>query len=336
MPRLVRTAEGEGAGLDVSVVVPVYGCRGCLEALTDRSAAALADLPGGFEVVLVDDRSVDGSWVRARELAATRPWLRTLRLSRNFGQHAAVSAGLAHCRGGHVVVMDCDLQDPPEAIPALLAKAREGYDVVLARRGRRPDRLRRRLAKKAYYRLVRMIGRVDVDPGVGNFSVISRKVVDAFQQVGELNRQYLLILYWLGFERAIVDVPSQERHSGSSSYTLRQLFQVALDGLFFQTTVLLGVIVVAGLSVAALGLLGALAIVVLHFFQSAPTGWASLATLTLVLGGTILASVGIAAMYCGRIFEQVKGRPLYVVDDEAESVAPPAREADRVRPQVRG
>jgi dolichol-phosphate mannosyltransferase len=310
----------EGPGVDVSVVVPVYGCIDCLEALADRLAAAVGGLTGDFELVLVDDRSVDGSWARARQLAVTRPWIRVLRLSRNFGQHAAVTAGVAHSRGAHVVVMDCDLQDPPEAIPLMLAKAREGFDVVLARRGRRPDSLRRRLAKRVYYRLVRAFGRVDVDPGVGNFSVISRKVADAYLQVGELNRQYLLILYWLGFERAIVDVPTDERHAGSSSYSRMELIRVALDGLFFQTTVLLGLIVAGGLVVASTGLLLAVAIVVLHFVHHGPSGWASLATLTLVLGGTILAGVGVAAMYCGRIFEQVKGRPLYVLDTEEDQL----------------
>jgi dolichol-phosphate mannosyltransferase len=306
--------------VEVSVVVPVYGCSGCLEALVERVAGALEGVAASFEVVLVDDRSVDGSWAVARELAADRPWLRTLRLSRNFGQHAALTAGLAHARGAHVVVMDCDLQDPPEAIPVLLAKAREGYDVVLARRGRRPDSLRKRLVKRAYYRLVRLFGRVDVDPGVGNFSVISRKVVDAFLQVGELNRQYLLIVYWLGYERAIVDVRGEERHTGSSSYGVRRLVQVALDGLFFHTTLLLGWIVVAGLSIAALGLVLALGIVVLHFADSGqPTGYASLATITLVMGGAILTSIGVAAMYAGRIYEQVKGRPLYVIDTESEA-----------------
>ncbi len=315
----------EDAVVEVSVVVPVYNCSGCLEELADRVAAALAGLAGSFELVLVDDRSIDDSWTRSRGLVATRPWLRTIRLSRNFGQHAAVTAGLAESRGALVVVMDCDLQDPPEAIPLLLTKARDGYDVVLARRGRRPDKLRRRLAKRAYYRLVRVFARVDVDPGVGNFSVISRKVVGAYLQVDEVHCQYLLILYWLGFERAVVDVPTLERHTGLSSYTTVELLRVALDGLFFQTTLLLGMMVVAGLVVAAAGLLLAVLVVALHFVHKGPAGWASLATLTLVLGGTILASVGVAAMYCGRIFEQVKGRPLYVVDpDEGSGMTTPA------------
>lgn len=313
---------------EISVVVPVYGCRDCLEALVDRVATVLTGV-ADFEILLVDDRSIDGSWEHARSLATSRPWLRPIRLSRNFGQHAALTAGLAQSRGAHVVVMDCDLQDPPEAIPLLLAKARDGYDVVLARRGRRPDRLRLRLAKKAYYRLARTFARIDADPGVGNFSLISRKVVNAFLTVGELNRQYLLVLYWLGFDRAIVDVPSQERHSGSSSYTTRQLFRVALDGLFFQTTLMLGTITAVGMGIAALGLLSAVGIAILHVVSRGPAGWASLATLTLVLGGTILTSVGVAAMYCGRIFEQVKGRPLYIIDVEEEpSPVPATRELD--------
>jgi hypothetical protein len=172
-----------------------------------------------------------------------------------------------------------------------------------------------------YYRLVRVIARINADPGVGNFSVISRKVVRAYLEIGEIDRQYLLVLYWLGFERTVVDVPAHDRHSGTSAYSTLDLVRVALDGLFFQTPILLGLMVLGGLAVACAGLLLAIAIVVLHFVQRGPAGWASLATLTLVLGGMILASVGVAAMYCGRIFEQVKGRPLYVLDREDESPA---------------
>jgi dolichol-phosphate mannosyltransferase len=155
---------------------------------------------------------------------------------------------------------------------------------------------------------------------VGNFSLISRKVADAFLQVSELNRQYLLVLYWLGFDREIVDVRGDERHAGESSYGVRKLIQVALDGLFFHTTLLLGWIVVAGVVAATLGILLALVIVVAHFAGAdQPVGYASLATIVLVMGGAILASVGVAAMYAGRIHEQVKGRPLYLVDDESEA-----------------
>ncbi len=307
---------------EVSVVVPVYGCVGCLPALYERVRLAL-DVVHDWEIVFVDDASPDGAWATLESLAADGR-VRALRLSRNFGQHAAITAGLAEARGRWVVVMDCDLQDPPEEIPRLLACAREGYDVVLTEREQRRQAWHRRIAARVYFRVRNVLLGQTISTEHSTLSVISRSVVDAFLALGDRDRQYILILDWLGFRRRVVPLSHGERHEGHSAYTLARLVQVAVDGMFFQTTRLLRWIVYFGFMVATAGAMLAAVFVALYITTGALPGFTSLAVLILLVGGFILVSTGITGLYIGKIFEQVKGRPLYVVERrtaEAESVA---------------
>src|SRR3954447_14226356 len=191
---------------DLSVVIPVYGCDSCLTALCDRLQSAIEPLTSDYEVIFVDDRSPDGSWAVLQELARERPALRLLRLSRNFGQHAAITAGLAESTGRRVVVMDCDLQDRPEDIPRLWAEAEKGYEVVLSRRQKRRQSPLRRLTGHLYYRLRNVLVRADMYTNYTNLSMISRKVADSFLALRDKDRQYLLIVLWLGYDRTEIDV----------------------------------------------------------------------------------------------------------------------------------
>jgi polyisoprenyl-phosphate glycosyltransferase len=298
----------------VSVVVPVYGCASCLQPLFERLVRTLDGAGLAWEVIFVDDSSPDGSWSRLEEVAETDERVTALHLSRNFGQHAAITAGLAESRGEAVVVMDCDLQDPPEEIPALLATAREGYDIVLTKRNRSHQRWLRRLAGRMYFRIRNAMLKTKVDPDFSTLSVISRTVVEAFLKIGDRDRQYMLILHWLGFRRTVKELESSERYEGHSSYTLSKLIRVGLDGMFFQTTVLLRWIIYVGFAVALAGIVLAAALVTLYFVNRPPPGYTSLAVLVLLVGGFIIMSTGVSGLYIGKIFEQVKGRPLYVVD----------------------
>ena len=295
-------------------MVPVYGCRDCLRALHRRTAAALEPVSEGFELVLVDDGSPDEAWALICELAAEDDRVRGVRLSRNFGQHAAITAGLAASRGRWVVVLDCDLQDPPEEIPRLYAKALEGYDVVLSRREERVEALPRRLAASAYFRLHNRLTRSNLHTNYTNLSVISRKVVDSFLALRDHDRQYLLILHWLGFRRAELDVSQTARHSGRSSYSFRQLMKVAVDGLFFQSTLLLRWVVYFGFFLALVGVALAgyalLSWITGHHLPS----WTALPMFGLFLAAFIIISGGVTGLYVGKIFDQVKGRPLFVVE----------------------
>jgi polyisoprenyl-phosphate glycosyltransferase len=300
---------------EISVVVPVYGCADCLRALHERLTASLQKLTRDYELVFVDDRSADNAWEVLCDLAANDPAVRAIRLSRNFGQHPAITAGLAEATGRWVIVTDCDLEDPPEEISRLWAKAQEGYDVVLSRRRRRHQSFRRRVGARGYRALANMLAGTDVDPELTNLSIISRQVADEFLRLRDQDRQYILILVWLGFKHAVVEVEQDERHAGESSYTFRELIRVAADGIFFQTTKLLRWIVYAGFTVAVLGAILALLLVYNYTQRNPPTGYTSLAVLLLIVGGAIIATVGVMGLYIGKIFGQVKGRPLYVIDE---------------------
>jgi polyisoprenyl-phosphate glycosyltransferase len=305
------------------VVIPVYGCDTCLVSLHERLVAVLLAMDISYELVLVDDRSPDTSWAVLQQIAATNPCVRLLRMSRNFGQHAAISAGLEHSRGRWVVVMDCDLQDPPESIPNLYARAQEGYPVVLGRRMGAERSVFRRMASRAYFSLLNRVAGTQMSADHGNFSMLSRPVVEAFLRFRDKERHYLMIVYWLGFERSIVEFPHRERHSGKSTYTFGKLVRFALDGLFFQTTTLLRWIVFVGFGVASLGLALAVALIINFFVGEPLEGWTSIGVLLLVVGGMIIIGTGVAGLYIGRIFIQVRDRPLYVIDAHANEPAAP-------------
>jgi glycosyltransferase involved in cell wall biosynthesis len=328
MPR--RTGE-----VQLSVVVPVYACAGCLDALHERLTRSVAEITDSYELVLVDDRSLDDGWSVLQRLARADGHVRALRLSRNFGQDAAITAGLTHARGDWAVVMDCDLQEAPEDIPRLWAAAGEGFDVVRTTRRGWHHSWFRRSTSRLYRRLTL---ETDVRPDYSNLSLMSRRVLDAFLQLRDRDREYMIALDWLGFDSTTIEIEHHQRHAGESGYTLGRLVRVALDGMFFRSTVLLRVVVLVGFAIAMVGVLVAGFEVVDYFAEPADSvpGYTSLAVLLLVLAGFIIVSVGVVGLYVGRIFEQVKDRPLFLIDARAEGPkseleAPLSSGADRAR-----
>jgi dolichol-phosphate mannosyltransferase len=304
--------------IELSIVVPVYACATCLHALHERLTATLASMGVTYELIFVDDRATDGSWDVIGQLAAADSRIRAYRLSRNFGQHVAITAGLAKAGGAWVVVMDCDLQDPPEEIPRLYAKASEGFDIVFARRMQRPGSRLRRSAAQVYFRLLNWVAGTSIDRTYGTFSMISAKVAAAFLDFRDRDRHYLFILYWLGFTHTSIQFPYAERHSGRSAYSPGALLAHAVDGLVFQTTVVLRWIVYVGFALAGTGAALAAGFVVVHLRGTSPPGWTSLAIFVLLLSGFVIISSGVVGLYVGKIFEQVKQRPLYVLDEAIE------------------
>jgi dolichol-phosphate mannosyltransferase len=303
----------------MSVVVPAYGCVGCLETLCERLKSTLDAIASWHEIILVDDRSPDGTWEAIRDLRTRFPEVRGIRLSRNYGQHIAITVGLKAARGDVAVVMDCDLQDPPERIPDLLAELRRGHDLVLARRASRSHSRFRVVAAAWYFRLLSLVSARRIDGSYGTFSILSRKVIDAFLEFPERERHYLFILRWLGFDSGSIDYEHAQRSSGASSYTLRRLASHAFDGLFLQATHLLRWIVSAGLLFAFFGTMLAFYYIYRYMVDGAVAGWTSLVVLLLICTGVILTSLGVIGLYIGKIFDQTKGRPLYLVDvDTAE------------------
>jgi dolichol-phosphate mannosyltransferase len=302
--------------VELSVVIPVYNAEACLPILHQRLSDVLRKLTASYEIVLVDDRSTDQSWPALVQLAKQDVRVRAYRLSRNFGQHAAITAGMAQCAGARTIVMDCDLQDPPEDIPRLYAKALEGFDVVLARRTLRRHSRFRRLTARLYFGLLGLFNQTPLDRQHGSFSIISRKVIDAYLRLGDHSRHYLFLIRWLGFTTASVDYEVAERFAGHSAYTLGRLLRHASDGIFFQTTAFLRWIVYLGFVIAAGGFALAGYLVFHALTRRMPPGWTSLAVLILIVGGLITISVGVAGLYIGKIFDEVRRRPVFVISEQ--------------------
>jgi dolichol-phosphate mannosyltransferase len=300
--------------IDVSVVSPVYGCQGCLEDLVDRISNVLAASGTSFEIILVDDASPDQAWTRIREIAADRPWVRGLQLSRNFGQHAAIAAGLQYARGTKIVVMDCDLQDLPEEIPQLLATLHGATEVVLAQRTQRQDGVLKRLGSWGFYRIMGWLTDGFHDHTVGNFGAYSRKVIDIINRMPETDRFFPLMVRWTGFQTTRVPVDHGHRVEGRSGYSLGKLLNLALNVALSYSDKPLRLVIRLGLVFAML----ALCVVGLTVWQylagdTRVAGFTSIIASIWLVGSAILTSTGIIGLYLGRLFIHAKGRPHFVV-----------------------
>lgn len=302
-------------GIDLSVVVPVYGCEMCLRALFCRVQLIARKLKLEYEVVLIDDRGPDNSWAVIKELADSYPEVKAVRLSRNFGQHRAISAGLSLATGNRIVVMDCDLQEAPEEIERLWERAEQGFDIVLAKRLQKRQSALRRWSAKIYFKLLNRMSGSNLEGEFGTFSLISMKVAQAYLKMGDRDRHYLLVLNWLGFNTGFIEYCHAERHSGESSYTIKRLVRHALEGIFFQTTVLLRWVIYGGMFLSGFGILSSIFLVYQYLTRPVMPGWTSVVVLLFILCGFVIMSTGITGLYIGKIFEQVKGRPLFVVDE---------------------
>ncbi len=298
----------------ISVVVPVYRAEHCLDELYLRLKEALESISPDFEIVLVEDCGGDNSWQVIERLAASDPRVRGIQFSRNFGQHYGITAGLDHCRGEWVVVMDCDLQDRPEEIPRLYAKAQEGYDIVLARRTMRQDPPLKRITSLLFYKIFSYLADIDYDGASGNFRIMSRKVVTNFRRMGEQLRFFGGLVQWLGFPATSIEVEHAERFEGNSSYTFAKLWKLATETIIAYSDKPLRIGVQFGFSMAALALCYGLFILVRALTYGSPIpGWNSLIVSLYFLGGIIIAMLGITGIYLGKTFDESKKRPLYIV-----------------------
>jgi len=298
----------------ISVVTPVYRAEGCLEELYRRLVAALSGITQDFEIVMVEDRGGDRSWEIIQALARKDARVKGIQFSRNFGQHYGITAGLDHCDGDWVVVMDCDLQDQPEEIPRLYAKVREGYEVVIARRGKRNDPVLKRLLSWMFYRLFSWLAEIDYDGEAGNFRIVSRKVVESFRQMREQLRFFGGLINWMGFPAAAIDVQHDERYAGPSTYTLAKLWKLAFETIVAYSDKPLRLSVRFGFVLAFLAFCYGIYIVV-HalLYGTAISGWASLIVSIYFIGGIIIAILGVMGIYLGKAFDEAKKRPLYIV-----------------------
>lgn len=298
----------------ISVVIPVYRAENCLEELYRRLVAALQTVSPDFEIILVEDCGNDDSWGVIERLAALDGRVRGMQFSRNFGQHYGITAGLDHCNGDWVVVMDCDLQDRPEEIPRLYAKAQEGYDVVLARRGERQDPPLKRLTSWLFYRVFSYLADIEYDGQTGNFRIMSRKVVENLRTMREQLRFFGGLVQWLGFPTASIEVEHAERFEGQSTYTYAKLWKLASETIIAYSDKPLRMAVRFGFLMAILSFCYGLYILVRAALYGVPImGWSSLIVSLYFIGGVIISILGIIGIYLGKTFDESKKRPLYVV-----------------------
>lgn len=299
----------------LSVVIPVYNESENIDALLARLQPVLTQLAEPTEIVFVDDGSRDDTPVRIERRAATQPGIRLVRLSRNFGHQAAIVAGLAHARGDAVVTMDGDLQHPPELIPRLVELWRTGRDVVQAvRRDPVDTSPLKRAGSRVFYRLLSALTRLRVSPGAADFRLMSRDAVAAFLACGERRRLNRALVHWIGFTTAEVPYDAEPRYAGRSKYSYRAMLRLAGDAIFsFSSWPLrLAGLLGAAVSLAAAGYL--LFVLWAYFFTDrAQPGWSSILAAVLVLGGANLMVLWILGEYVGRMYEEVKQRPLYIV-----------------------
>ena len=306
----------------ISVVTPVYEAEECIDELHRRLTASLPKIDPDFEIIMVEDCGADGSWDRITEIASTDARVRGIQLSRNFGQHHAIAAGLDHARGDWVVVMDCDLQDQPEEIHVLYEAALQGYDVALGLRSDRDDTFAKRLGSTLFYLVFNYLTGVKFDRRVAGFCVLSRRAVDALVSVRESSRFLMAFVHWIGFPTVKVPVKHAPRPSGKSGYNLRKLMVLALNTAVGFSPRPLQFAVVVGAVMAGLSFLAGIWVVALYFRGMLETpGWASVMVSIWFATGLIIANLGVVGIYLGKVYEQTKGRPLYIVRRTTEEAA---------------
>jgi dolichol-phosphate mannosyltransferase len=310
----------------LSVVAPVYDERALVEQFVQRTVAAVADYE--FELVLVNDGSTDGTAELLDVIASADPRVRVIHLSRNFGHQAALTAGLEHACGDVVVMLDADLQDPPELIPEMLAQWSNGADVVYAVRKQREGETAFKLATASwFYRLFDKLAQVDLEPNSGDFRLLDRRALNALLAMTERSRFLRGMTVWVGFTQTAVSYQREARHAGETKYTLRKMLRFSLDAIASFSHLPLQLATYAGILSAGVAFIAIPVVIVLRLTDSYLPGFSSLTIAILLLGGIQLIALGVIGEYVGRIYDEVKHRPLYIVREERNRPAGGARAA---------
>jgi polyisoprenyl-phosphate glycosyltransferase len=302
--------------VNLSIVIPVYGCASCLIVLNRRLTQVIKKITAKYEILYIDDHSHDNAWEIIKNLHKSDHHVTGIRLSRNFGQHHAITAGIDRVQGKWTIVMDCDLQDPPEDIPLLYEKAQKGYDVVFARRANRQDGITKKLSARIFHNIFALVSGMDGDPSIGNFGIYSRVVIDHLKINTEQNRSFLQEVKWLGFKQTAINISPNPRLVGSTGYNFNKLIKYAVDcitaysnlplwlpiylGLFLVTLSIISIILLVTFS-----LLNHLKLSAVHFFLTSLS----------FLSGLTLTAIGIVGIYLAKIFDEVRHRPLYIIED---------------------
>lgn len=307
--------------MKLSIVSPVYRAARILPELVRRISATCEEHSLEYEIILVDDRSPDDSWAVLQNLTFSNARLKAYRLSRNFGQHYAITAGITKASGDLILVMDCDLQDNPSYIPELIKKQAEGYNVVCTIKQQKEYSWYRRLTSDLFFFVVNRLSDVKLEKNLGTMTLIDRQVADEYIKIRDYHRHSSMIFSWLGFKRGFIDIVQDQRLEGKSSYTFSRLLHHAINGVISQSDRLLRLSITFGMFMFGAALFGAAYIIIRSFFYKFEVGWPSVVVLILFTTGIILLMLGIAGLYIGKTFEQVKDRPLFIIAEEAGTKA---------------
>ena len=303
--------------MKLSVVIPCYGCPTALVPLCKRLTDTVTKITDDYEIILVNDASPDNTWAEIEKACAADKHVKGLNLSRNFGQHYAITAGLAYAKGEWVVVMDCDLQDRPEEIPNLYKKAMEGYDTVLAQRVHRSHSRFKQLGSKAFYAVLAYLTETKQDSSVANFGIYHRKVVDAILSMGDKMRYFPAQVQWVGFKKTYLPIQHDARAEGESTYNWSRLFKLALDTIISFSDKPMRLMVRGGLWITLLSFVVAIIYVIRYAMGLIEVmGFASLFISIWMLSGIVISLIGLVGLYIGKMFDTVKDRPTFIVGEK--------------------
>lgn len=301
----------------ISVVSPIYRAENIVEKLVDEIQKVMEPLNVTYEIILVDDRSPDNSWQVMKQLSSNFPEVKSIRLSRNFGQHPAIMAGLSFAAGDWIVVMDCDLQDQPKEIKRMYTKAIEGYDMVLAKRQKRKDGFFKKMSSIFFYSVFNYFSGISVNSEIANFGIYNRKVINSINQINDYIKFFPLFVKWVGFRSFELEVEHNEREEGKSSYSLKKLISLALDTILSFSDKPLKIFTILGFSISMIAFLFGC-----YFMFGALTGritepgFSSLIISIWFLSGIIISTIGVVGIYLGKTFNQVKNRPIFIIDEK--------------------
>lgn len=303
----------------VSIISPVYKSEESLVELVDAIKSQFTSgYKHSYEVILVNDGSPDNSWNIIQEICQKNKNVRGVNLSRNFGQHMAITAGVEKAKGDFLIVIDCDLQYDPAYIPILIEELEKGNDIVFTYIKKREHNFFKNISANLFNKVFNYLVEnkdYNSDKSVGTFSAINRKVANAYLNFNDYQRHYLMVLRWLGFNRTYIEIVHKSRKYGKSSYNFKKLLDHAIAGITSQSNKLLLLNVLIGFIISFLSFIALFVIIILYFLIGFQSGWASLAALLLFSTGIILVSIGTVGIYVGKTFDQAKNRPKYIIDE---------------------
>jgi dolichol-phosphate mannosyltransferase len=300
----------------ISIVSPVYKAEGIVEKLVFEIEKTMKKMSQEYEIILVDDSSPDDSWSKMKRISESNTKVKSVRLSKNFGQHPAIMAGLSLAKGEWIVVMDCDLQDQPKEIEKLFNKAQAGFDIVLARRENRKDSFFKRITSKIFYILYSYLTETKFDSTIANFGIYNRRVIAEVIRMNDYIKAFPLFVNWVGFKSISIEVVHSHRESGVSSYNLSKLTSLAFNTIISFSNKPLKLFVKFGLSISVFSFAFGIITVYRYFMgEIVVLGYSSLIVSIWFLSGVIITTIGVVGIYIGKIFDQTKGRKSYIIDD---------------------